>query len=345
MRAPSLLFSKLSAPHGARHGCVLTLSALAAWLGVAAALWGQSNGVVTGRVMDSRGAAENIYVRLLDVGEVPVGETYTDSDGHFIFQQLDTGTFYVVVEVEGYRPVRERAMLDMQVQPKATVNITLEPVQKPAAPPVPVISGSTSSHEFNAKHPAAAFSPKVLREFDKGNRAQQKGDSASALAHFRKALALDPKFFPALNNEGVLLEQQGEHAQAARAFSQAEEINPADSQAYINLGHVLYEERQYQNAIRQLELGLKRSPNSATGNFFLGSAYFKLQQDDKAEPLLRRACELDSQHLPAAHLQLANLYLKRRDYAAARAQLEIYLRQNPSDPQSPAIKKALANLQ
>jgi Tfp pilus assembly protein PilF len=343
MREPSPIF-KLLAPGRGRHGWVFTAGGLAVWLALAANLCGQSNGIVRGRIMDPQGAAENISVRLIADGEVPVGYTYTDSDGHYIFQQLEGGTYFVIVEVDGYRPVRERAMLDMQFEPKATVNITLEPLRKDAEPPSPVIAGSTSSQKLDAKRPAAPFSPKVLREFEKGNKAQQNGDLATALAHFRKALALDPNFYPALNNEGTLLERQGNHTAAALAFSKAAKINPDDSEAYINLGHVLYEEGKYHDAIQQLELGLQRSPNSATGNFFLGSAYFKLQNEDKAEALLRRACELDSEHLPAAHLQLANLYLKRREYAAARVQLETYLRQNPSDPQAPAIKKKLASL-
>jgi Tfp pilus assembly protein PilF len=43
--------------------------------------------------------------------------------------------------------------------------------------------------------------------------------------------------------------------------------------------------------------------------------------------------------MPSAHLQLANLYLKRYEMAAASSELQACLRANPSDPQAPAIKK------
>ncbi len=164
------------------------------------------------------------------------------------------------------------------------------------------------------------------------------------MEHYQKALRIDANFYPALNNMGTLLEQQGNHAQAEEAFRKAAEINPDDGEAYINLGHVLYEEGQFRDAIDQLNQGLQRSPQSAVGNFFLGSAYFKLHEAEKAEPLLKKACALDPQHMAPAHLQLANLYLQRHDYEAAKVQLQTYLQMNPSAPQAPAIKKMLADL-
>jgi Tfp pilus assembly protein PilF len=48
--------------------------------------------------------------------------------------------------------------------------------------------------------------------------------------------------------------------------------------------------------------------------------------------------------MPSAHLQLANLYLKRYEMAAASSELQACLRANPSDPQAPAIKKMLASI-
>ena len=66
------------------------------------------------------------------------------------------------------------------------------------------------------------------------------------------------------------------------------QINANDAKAYINLGHVLYEEGKYQAAIERLQEGLKRSPQSSIGHFFLGSAYLKLGDLDGAEPNLKQ---------------------------------------------------------
>ncbi len=304
----------------------------------------QNIGVLTGRVTDTQGQPQAVLVHVFADGDLPAGDAYTDSNGYYVITGLPNGTYAVVVEAEGYKPFRQTTRLDNIIMPRRQVMVVLEPAAKPAATAGPTVAGSNSGHEISVKHPLPPFDPKALKEFDKGNRERQNGNPYAALGHYQKALRIDRDFYPALNNIGTLYEQRGDHAQANEAFARAREINPDDGEAYINLGHVLYEEGQFRSAIDQLNQGLERSPQSAVGNFFLGSAYYKLHETEKAEPLLKTACTLDPQHMAPAHLQLANLYLQRHDYGAAKVQLQTYLQINPSASQAPAIKKMLAVL-
>ena len=48
--------------------------------------------------------------------------------------------------------------------------------------------------------------------------------------------------------------------------------------------------------------------------------------------------------MPSAHLQLADLYLRRHEMSAASVELQTFLCANPSDPQAPAMRKMLANI-
>jgi len=304
----------------------------------------QSAGIVSGRVTNSQGQPQNVFVHLFADGDIPAGDAYSDSNGYYVFLGLPNGNYAVVVEAEGYKPFRGSVRLDNVIQPRGQVMVVLESAPKEAAKTGQMIAGSKSSGELNARHPLPPFDPKAVKEFDKGNKEQQRGNLQAASEHFQKALRVDANFYPALNNMGTLLEQQGNHLQAKEAFTKAREINPDDGEAYINLGHVLYEEGQFQPAIDQLKQGLQRSPQSAVGNFFLGSTYFKLRETENAEPLLMKACALDPQHMAPAHLQLANLYLQRHDYEAAKVQLRTFLQMNPSAPQAPSIKKMLADL-
>lgn len=245
----------------------------------------QNVGVITVRVTNSQGQPQAVRVQVLADGDIPAGDAYTDSNGYYAISGLPGGTFAVVVEAEGYKTFRQTTRLDNIVQPRGQVMVVLEPVPKEAAKAEPTVAGSNSNHEVSAKHPLPPFNPKAVREFDKGNKEQKNGNSQAALERYQKALQIDANFYPALNNLGTILEQQGKHARAKQAFSKAAGINPDDGEAYINLGHVLYEEGQFRGAIDQLNQGLERSPQSAVGNFFLGSAYFKLHETEKAEPL------------------------------------------------------------
>jgi Tfp pilus assembly protein PilF len=306
--------------------------------------YAQSGGIVSGRVTNSQGQPQAVLVHLLADGDIPAGDAYSDSNGTYVFTGLTNGTYAVVVEAEGYKPFRGSTRLDNIEQPRGQVMVVLEPAEKQAVTAGPMVAGSNSKREVSAKHPLPPFDPKAVKEYDKGNKEQQKGNSQAALERYQKALEIDPNFYPALNNMGTLYEQRGNHAKANEAFAKAREVNPDDGEAYINLGHVLYEEGQFRSAVDQLDQGLQRSPQSAVGNFFLGSVYYKLHETEKAESLLKKACTLDPQDMAPAHLQLANLYLQRHDYVAAKVQLQTYLQINPSAPQAPAIKKMLADL-
>lgn len=275
---------------------------------------------------------------------MPVTDVFTDSNGLYSFYGLPNENYYLVIEAEDFRPVRQSVMLDLRINPRVQANVVLEPLQKKVEDPSPVISGSPKSYEVNARDFPRPRDPRALREFERGNEKQQAGNFKSALSHYQKALQIEPDFYPALNNLGAIYEREKDHPRAEAAFMKSVEINPRDGAAYINLGHLLFEEGRYRPAIERLEQGLERAPESAVGHFFLGSTYMKLGDLEKAEPNLKTATALDPSRMAAAHLQLANLYLKRREVDAACVELESYLQANPSDPQAPAIKKTLADL-
>ena len=308
-------------------------------------LLGQGDtGVIYGRVTDARGQAQRVRVQLLAAGDIPAGDVYTGTEGEYTFQALPSGEYWVVVEAEGFQPVRQAVMLDTHINAKMQVNVALEAATASPGQPNPVVSGSASSHTVDVKRPAAQLNPQALREYNKGKTQELKGDLESAIDHYRKALRADAGYYPALNNLGALYERQGHHSQAEEVLAKAIASNPDDGEAYVNLGHSFYEEGRYRDAVAQLQEGLKRSPNSATGRFFLGSAQLKLGDVDQAQSNLKQACVLDPEGLPAAHLQLANVYLRAHDLQQAASELETYLQANPSDPQAPAIRRLLASV-
>jgi Tfp pilus assembly protein PilF len=304
----------------------------------------QDNGVIYGRVSDSRGHPQNLRVQLLAAGDIPAGDVYTDTDGQYTFQSLPSGQYWVVIEAQGFEPVRRPVMLDTHINARMQVNLVLEEPRVTTRAASPTLPGSASGRALDARNPTPAFAPQAVRELDKCMARQKKGDLKGAIAHYEKAVDIDPHFYPALNNLGAVYERLGDHRRAEEVLLKALAINSDDGQSHINLGHVFYEEGRYPEAREQLEEGVKRAPNSASGYFLLGSTFFRLGERDKAITNLKQALTLDPKGMPRAHLQLANLYLKQHEMTAASTELQAYLRANPSDPQAPAIKKMLASL-
>lgn len=334
------------------HSAHRRLRALRGWLDLlgailvaAATVFGQEqNGVIYGHVRDAQGQPQHLMVHLEAEGGLPAGEMFTDSEGQYAFRALPNGEYWVVVEAEGFQPARRAVRLDDRISPKAQADLVLEKSLLEPAPASPSIPGSRSSLIVDAKKPTPYLNPGALREFQKGNDRRKKGDLKGAIAHYVKALGIDPQFYPALNNLGIAYERLGDRIQAEQVLLRALAINPDDGESYVNLGHVLYEEGRYAEARARLEEGVKRSTSSASGRFFLGSTDFKLGDLGPAESNLKQACALDPNGMSAAHLQLANLYLRLHNLAAAERELEDYLRAKPDDPQAPAMRKLLASL-
>jgi Tfp pilus assembly protein PilF len=333
--------------HSAYQGFPALRCCLALFVALSAsgvALLGQErNGVIYGRVTDAHGNPLRLMVHLLADGDMPAGDMYTDGSGQYAFRALPLGEYWVQVEAEGFQTARQAVRLETLLNPKMQVDLTLEKTIPSPAQPSPVIAGSRSSLMVDAKKPASGDA-RALQEFAKGSARQKKGDVKGAIAHYGKALRIDPQFYPALNNLGALYERKGAHQQAEQVLLRALNANPNDGESYVNLGHVLYEEGRYAEARAWLEEGVKRSPNSASGWFFLGSTDLRLGNLGSAEFNLKQACSLEPKALPAAHLQLANVYLRKHDLQAANKELDDYLKVNPDDPQAPAIRKLLANV-
>jgi len=298
-------------------------------------------GAIEGHVIGPQGQLAGIRVQLIAPGERPEGEVYTDSNGGFFFGNLLYGRYWIVIQAQEYRPVRLSVLIERHVlQPQ--VEVALERAVKRSKPTA--IRGSPGSYKLDARNPIPPFDSKVLHEFEKGRKLQLEGNLPKATVHYQRALQLSPDFYPALNNLGTIYLRQNDHVRARAAFLRSLELNPDEGEPYINLGRILYAEGQYRQALERLEAGLKRSPQSAIGHYFLGSAYLKLGELEKAEPALKLAYSLDPPRMAFVRLQLANLYLQRHDMQAASVELEGYLQANPSDPQAPAIRKTLARI-
>ncbi|HSE98047.1 MAG TPA: tetratricopeptide repeat protein, partial [Blastocatellia bacterium] len=153
-----------------------------------------------------------------------------------------------------------------------------------------------------------------------------------AIAEFKKAIALDPKYprthynlgLSYLLKDGTLMLKE-----AAAEFRTELKINPEEFLPIYNLGLVCVVERQYEEAARLLEKAVALRPQNPDARLFLGNAYHGLREYEKAIESLRKAFELNpnldknSQYAEEAHFILGQSLVRAGRVEEGEKELEI----------------------
>jgi tetratricopeptide (TPR) repeat protein len=274
-----------------------------------------------------------------------VDSTYSDpTSGEFAFDDLRGAAYHIVVQAELYRPVDVEVVIRPIYQQVVHVNIELEHRIKHVASQGSAPLGSESG-TVRLKELEAGFSKTVLKAFEKGKRARDRGDLDEAVRHYRQALRAAPEFVPALTNLGSIYLRRQKLAEAEKVFGEAHRLDAASAEACINLGHVYLLTGRLTEAAELLRRGTRLAPYSALGHFLLGSALARQGSLAASETSLKRAVDLDDPAVVVAHLELASLYMKTQRWSEARQALETYLRASPQDPQADAIRQTLRRIQ
>src|SRR5262249_30698033 len=100
---------------------------------------------------------------------------------------------------------------------------------------------------------AAARADPVADACDKGMEAIKKGEPEKALAHFEKALDLDPKRVQARYGRGLVRLQTGAPDKALSDFDEALRLEPGNVALLVARGGLLTEMKQYDRALADLD--------------------------------------------------------------------------------------------
>jgi len=101
--------------------------------------------------------------------------------------------------------------------------------------------------------------------------------------------------------------------------------------------------KNYDDALKEVEEGLRRKPNSAFGQYILGSIYERMRKLPEAEHALREALKLDPA-MSRVRLELVNVYLLQQRKSEASVELKAFLKDSPTDPLAPKAKEILEKL-
>jgi tetratricopeptide (TPR) repeat protein len=152
--------------------------------------------------------------------------------------------------------------------------------------------------------PAAGNRAEAERAFAQGVDAQRAGRAADASQAFRRAAQLDPSYYEAHINLGLMAAEAGELQQALAAYETAMAIRPDAPDTRCNFALVLRQAGYVQDAINELEKVLASHPAEARAHLALGNIYAQqLRQPARARVHYNKVLEIDPRHPQAAAIR------------------------------------------
>lgn len=293
----------------------------------------------TGQVHLPNGQPARQEIRLhvqLESGRRGPYLVYTDTMGRFELRDLRTlVTYRITVESDDQNwATTTVSFIPSGLNPR--LNIFLQPLRKDPGTSGP---GTVSANALQQRVP-----PEASKEFEKAVKLIRKNDYASAQPLLERAVEIYPSYIDARNELAVTLMRENKLDAAETHLRVALEVDPVAVRPLMNLGLCLSRQQRFQDALLVLEKAVQLTAGEPSGHLLLGVALLKTGKYDEAEVALRKAYELGGKSVAQAQYYLAEVYIQQHDFARAISALEIYLRDNPGDPNSPQLRKHIERL-
>jgi Tfp pilus assembly protein PilF len=190
--------------------------------------------------------------------------------------------------------------------------------------------------------------------FNEGIEAAKARDYGTAIAAFRRALAIDPSKDVIWADLADAYSGAGSLAPAEAAFAKAVELKPQEGGYRNNYAIALSKSGKMEEAWIQLEEAARLEPAKAGHYFYnLGAILVNASHTPEAERAFRRSIEADPDYAEA-HYQYGVLLMGRatvspngriRGTDRAREEFEIYLRLAPNGPYATAARQILNTIE
>jgi len=164
------------------------------------------------------------------------------------------------------------------------------------------------------------------------------GKYDEAVAHFEKALEVDPNFVLGLLNMGVTRQKQGRITEAMVFYKQAIKIKPNLPQAHIGLGLGLAAQREFEPAVMELREAARMDPTDADSRRNLGLVLAQMGRISEGIDALQEALRLNPKSAET-HNDLGIVLFATGKTRESITEFEEALRLNPS------LENASKNLQ
>ncbi len=187
------------------------------------------------------------------------------------------------------------------------------------------------------------ISSRAHKEFQKANELFARQNFTKAIQELNKAIAIYPAYAIAYNNLGVIYSRLGDTARSHAALEKALSINDHLAPAYVNLGRMNIRAGDFPGAETMLTKASALDPTNAI--VFTLLAYSELMAGSREEAIAnsRRAHALQGPHA-VVHQVAARALEEKGQGNEAIAELELFLKEEPSGHRAEDARKELADL-
>ncbi len=284
-----------------------------------------------------RRAEQGISVKL-DGNVTGSRRAATDPDGSFVFNGLPAAEYFMIIDAgSDFEPVKQRVVIYGTTGGVAgvraagqTIMLNVHLLPK---------GGSTDDAKFFAGVPE-----KAVENYKKGVQSARAGDNKKAVEQLNAALAIHPKFAPALSELGVQYLILKEMSKVADSMEELLKLTPNDSHAHKNLGIALYNQKEFADAETHLREAIKLTSTDPVSHYYLGLTLVSIKKYAEAETELELTIKNGGDKLALAHKFLGGLYLSSGKTQQAADELEKYLKLDPKAADAERIKGTIKDL-
>ncbi len=160
-------------------------------------------------------------------------------------------------------------------------------------------------------HQLDGSDPETIKDI--GNVFNALQNDAEAIRLYKSALAIDPKYAPAINNLGLIAKRQGDFDSAEHLVKKAKDLDQSFAPYHMNLGAIYKELGQLDQALASTLKSLELKPDYPDALVNLGWIFQAMGNMEESTKSLQKALSISPQ-LPEA-LYLSSVSLKGVDSA------------------------------
>jgi len=277
---------------------------------------------IMGSVRDDTGrGVGSTRVTLLDESNQQVRAGFTDSSGRIQFRGIVSGRYVFRVE---QTPQYEAQNAQFELQALRVRRAGDEPY------PVEVILRRRKESP-NIERSGVVFAqtvPDAARaEYQRGADSIKDNKQEAGISALKKAIAIFPDYFLALELLGTEYVKHGEFAPAIPVLTHALEVNESAPKSLYALGVAQLQLKRPGEAVNPLRKAAEMEPNNVNALMMLGIALGNTGDLTESESALKKAYQLGKDQVADVHLYLAGIYNKKEMYTDAIRELELYLKE------------------